>query len=322
VLSNDSSTLFFTKFDADGGAIYSLTAPGFTLQRWLDLRPPADAPTGALWVSGFEFAFAPGHDELFGLGAVIRDSVFPADKPCCLVVFDTTSRSVKASIGLGAFSGLTALPAGPVAPDGGLVALVSSAYDPAILTWLAVVDPSTRTVIDSLVVPMPKPGMVEEAQSFIAAPGGRRIYILGWFGVYGYDLLTRQLIGFVDTSGSDIDFDPHLAVSPDGSTVYLTTVFEPPYGTPRPPTTVRVFDANLVEQAPIALVHQFGTRTPIFHDVLVSRDGASLYFLAGNRDFFGEGMDRVMVLNLRTREVTRVIQLGVYAQARLLLGHH
>jgi hypothetical protein len=176
-------------------------------------------------------------------------------------------------------------------------------------------------VIDSLAVPMPNTGAIEVAQSLVVAPGGRRIYILGWFGVYGYDLLTRQLIGIVNTSASGLDFDPHLALSPDGGRAYLTTVFEPPYGTPRTPTTVRVFDENLVEQEPIALVHQFGARTPIFHDMLVSRDGASLYFLAGNRDFFGEGEDRIMVLNLRSREVTRVIPLGVYAQARILLGH-
>jgi DNA-binding beta-propeller fold protein YncE len=321
VLSNDSSSLFFTQYDVHGGAIYSLTTAGFTIKRWLDLQP-AEVPTGSLWVSGFEFAFAPGHDDLFALAGVVRDSVLPANTPCCLVVFDTISRSVKGSIGLGTFSGLTALPAGPVAPHGGLVALVYSAYDPAVVTWVAVVDPSTRRIVDSVAVPMPIPGVVEQAQSFVAAPGGRRIYILGWFGVYGYDLLTKQLIGFVNTSSSGMDFGAHLAVSPDGSRVYLTSVFEPTYGTPRPPTTVRVFDANLVEQEPLALVNQFGTRTPIFHDVLVSRDGALLYLLAGDRDFFGEGMDRVMVLNLRTREVTRVIPLGVYALAKLLLGHN
>jgi hypothetical protein len=322
VLSNDSSTLFFTKLDADGGAIYALTAPGFTIQRWLDLKPPADAPASALWISGFEVAVAPGRDELFGYGRAVQDSVFPSDKPCCLVSFDTVSRSVTASIGLTAFSGLTALPAGPVAPAGGLAALVYSAYDSSILTWLAVVDPSAKKVIDSVAIPMPIGRVIERAQNIVAAPGGRRVYVLGWYGVYGYDLLTHQLIGFVNTSANDLDFGPHLAVSPDGSRVYFTTVFEAPYGTTRPPTTIRVFDANLVEQAPITLEHQFGSRTPIIHDLLVSRDGASLYFLAGNRDFFGEGMDRVMVLNLRRGEVTRVVQLGVYAQARLLLGHN
>ena len=39
VLSNDSSTLFFTMYDSTS-AIYSLTAPGFALQRLLDLTPP------------------------------------------------------------------------------------------------------------------------------------------------------------------------------------------------------------------------------------------------------------------------------------------
>jgi hypothetical protein len=324
-LSGDSSTLFFTSYQP-ASAIYSLRAPDYTLNRWLDIQlpignPVVGAPIGSLWMSGFEIAFAPGRDELFGSGTPIGDSVVAAETPCCLVVFDTLSRKVKASISVGGFKGLTTLPAGPIAPSGGLIATVYSPYDRDVFTRLAVVDPTTRRAFDSLVVPRRGTSTVESVQSFVVAPGGRLVYILGWYGVYAFDLVTRQLAGFLDTSANDMDFGPHLAVSPDASTVYLTTVFETPYGTTRPPTTIRVFDANLIEKAPIALAKQFGTRTPIFHDLVVSRDGRSLYLLAGNRDFFGEGTDRVMVLDLHSGRVTRVVDLGVYAQAQLLLGH-
>jgi len=141
--------------------------------------------------------------------------------------------------------------------------------------------------------------------------------MIGFDGVYGYDLVTHRLFGSV----SDKSYDTHVAVSPDGSRVYITSVPFPVYGVAPAPNAVRVFDRNLVEQAPISFTRQFGDRTPVLRGVLVSRDNESLYLQAGDRDFFGEGMLRVLVLNLTTGSVTRIISTGVYGRATMILGH-
>jgi hypothetical protein len=331
VLSSDSSTLFFAARDATGAAIYALDAHSFTVQRWLELKHPPNVPNDSLWITGGQLAVAPGGGDLYaGDGIVGNTSNHRPSYIQRVAIIDTASRTVEGSLGPLYSRVLTALPAGPVAPRGALIAMIYSPYVRGILSWLVVIDPLTRTVIDSIAVPMPAGEIAGEPHDIVPAPDGRRVYLIGFQGIYGYDLVARQLFRRVDVAS----FDTHLAVSPDGSRVYLInngtstpgvvgrSAFPAPPAAPVP-TTIRVFDASLVEQAPISLATPGNLRVPvlILHDIAVSRDNASLYLQAGNRKFFAEGMLRVLVVNLSTGKIAHVIPLGVWSRGMLVVGN-
>jgi hypothetical protein len=318
VMSSDSSTLFFTGYGEGGAAIYAMHAGAFTVEPWYQLKFPPDVAAGSVWDMGGALAVAPGRGELYD-GSALIGTLESGDTSASgrVAIFDTASRSLKDSFGPISAGGLSALPPGPVAPAGGLIAYTFVGLDPVTLCSMIVIDPATRTVVDSIAVPRPPGAGSDYPRSIIVSPDGERVFLVGWYGIYGFDLVTRRLLGSVQTMA----YETRLAISPDATKVYLISNTIAVLDSPHPSTTIRVFDRDLSEEPPLTLGKQFGDRAPVLHDLIVSRDNRSLYLEAGNRDFFGQGMLRVLVLDLRTGLIVRATSLGVYGQGRMILGH-
>jgi hypothetical protein len=309
--------LFFTGYSEGGGTIYAMHAGAFTVEPWYQLKFPPDVAAGSVWDFGDALAVAPGRGELYD-GSALIGTLDPGDTLSSgrVAIFDTASHSLKDSFGPINAGGLSALPPGPVAPAGGLIAFTFVGPDAASLCSMIVIDPATRTVIDSISVPRPPGAGIDYPRSLIVSPDGERVFLIGWNGIYGFDLVTRRLLGFVQTMA----YETRLAISPDAARVYLISNTIEVLDSPHPSTTIRVFDRDFSEEAPLTLGEQFGDRAPVLHDLIVSRDNRFLYLEAGNRDFFAQGMLRVLVLDLHTGLVVRSTSLGVYGQGRMILG--
>lgn len=332
VFSADSSTLYFEAGDANGSAIYALNTRTFGVEPWFPLRDIRHVPNDSLWIGGGELAVGPGVSNLYDGQAILIDrSVSSPFYIQRVVSIDTGSRTVTASLGPIYSAELVTLPAGPVAPRGALLALVPGRGH-SVLGWLVVIDPATNAVTDSIALPMPAPNTFDEALHIVPSPDGRHVYVTGLFGMYAYDLESRQLL----TALSFPSYDARIAVSPNGSSVYLISNprdFAPqivgggghPQPTPLPPlasTAIRVFDANLIEQSPISFAHVFSGRTKlVLRDAVVSRDNQWLYATGSNTTSYADGTLRVLIIKLATGTITHDLSLGISGQGRLFVGH-
>ena len=312
VLSPDSSTLYFNAFTGGRSSIFALDAHSFVVRPWLRLLQESEVSNDSLWVVGNQLAFAPEGGELFADAVVMDTSNHSPFRVSRLAVIDTVTGSVRTSFGPLSVGSLISLPAGPVAPYGALIGMVRPPSFATGLTMLEVVDPMSGTIVDSSVVP--QFGDFDFPASLVSSPDGRRVYILGFKSVHVYDLLTHQLLG----AATETSFDTHLAVSPNGAKVYLFANPLPTSGARAPPTSVRVFDADLVEAPSLTFTRQFGVEVPALHDIGVSSDNSLLYLEATNRR---DGMDVLLVMNIATGMVVRSIQLGPFGGEKLLVGH-
>jgi len=140
--------------------------------------------------------------------------------------------------------------------------------------------------------------------------------------------MTRRLVAFVSLP----NFDTDIAVSPDGSRVYVISnpssrihlLLSPRDRTESDSaatsTPIRVFDASLVELPSIPFAGQRAQRNRpvILHRIVVSRDNAWIYATAGNG--FREGKTRVLIINASTGRIAREIPLEVAGGLTLLVG--
>ncbi len=317
VMSSDSSTLYFTGYDNSSAGIYAVHSATFSVEQFYQLTFPPRVPTGAVWDFGGALAVAPGRPELYD-GAALVGTLDLGDTTASgrVAIFDTASHTLQGSM-IMSVAALAALPAGPVASEGGLVGFTYFGPATAPQWALLVIDPATRTITDSLVVSPPAGASHDYPRSLTMSPDGKHAYVIGSEGIYDFDLVLRQLVGVVRTNA----YEPRLAISPDGARVYLIVNVAPDPGANAPPTTVRVFDANLNELPPLSFSGHFRGPPPILHDILVSRDNRSLYLEAGNRDFFGEGPLRVYVYDLSSGEFGLTTFLDAFGQGHIILGH-
>lgn len=334
VFSADSSTLYFEAGDVNGSAIYALNTRTLGIEPWLHLRDIRQVPKDSLWIGGGELAVAPKGSSLYDGQALLIDSsgYQSLSNVQRVVAIDTASRTVRESLGPIYSAELVTLPAGPVAPNGELLALVPGRLRNSILGWLAVIDPATNTVTDSIALPMPAPNTFDEALHVVPSPDGRHVYVTGLNGMYGYDLLTRRLL----VALSFPSYDARIAVSPNGSTVYLISNPlgfpqqivgggghpQPPSLPPLASTVIRVFDANLVEQTPISFAKLFSGRTKlVLRNAVVSRDNEWLYATGSNTTSYADGTLRVLIIKLSTGAIVHDLSLGISGQGRLFVGH-
>jgi hypothetical protein len=333
VFSPDSSTLYFEAGDASGSAIYALNTRTLGVQPWLQLRDIRQVPNHSLWIGGGELAVAPSGGNLYdGQALLIDSSSHSTALSQRVVAIDTASRTVGVSIGPIYSSDFVTLSAGPVAPHGALLALVSGRSPASTLGWIVVIDPATNSVVDSIALPRPNPSTFDAALHVVASPDGRHVYVTGFSGMYGYDLVTGQLVAALSFES----YDARIAVSPNGSKVYL--ISNPlgvpieivggnghPHPQPLPPvasTVIRVFDANLVEQPAISFANVFSGRTKLrLRDAVVSRDGQSLYATGSNTSSYADGSLRVLIIKLSTGTIVHDISLGISGGGRLFVGH-
>jgi hypothetical protein len=343
VFSSDSSTLFFAAGDSSEDGIFALDSRSLAIHRVLDLRHSSRRSADSLKVFGALLAIAPNAAELYDGSAEVHDR--PGQYPEYtqrIAKIDATSGEVSVASDPLSIMSLTPLPAGPVAPKGALIVLpLGYPRDRTTLGWLVLFDPVSRKVLDSLAVPKYMPGtepadsvpyVTEYARSVVPAPDGRHVYVLGWDGIYGYDLVTRHLFAVVRAPS----YNGHLALSPDGRTVYFVedVVLPSPMivsrapAVPTPPVAapsskIRVFDASLVEGQSIPFGVQFAPKTPSTrpYAIAVSRDNMALYLTASTPGALGNGILHVLVLNLATGRIVHDIPLRVRGAATVFVGH-
>lgn len=319
VLSGDSSTVFFVGADQRGAAIYALVATSLRLTKWLDIDSPASRHMlDGIWLRGSELGSVPGDKYLYTV-AYISDptQTLPSDAGR-IAVLDTGTRHVVGTVGpLNVRErGIAALPPGPAAPHGALLAIGTRLRtDGPSLDTLFVIDPVTRDVIDSALVtpPVARPGGT--LVGIIASPDGRHVYLQHRDGIlYGYDLLTRQIIGPAPLPGQP----SNIAIAPDGSRLYAVYGGAPMIFIPAA-DSIEVLDAmSLSVLPPISLLDQaaIGGEPPLVHSVVVSPDGQWLYLADGA----ARQPLRVLTVDLASGKIVRVIPLGDSGGVELLVG--
>lgn len=322
VISPDSSGLYFLSFDQNGAAIYAMDANTFRLQRWLAIDSPAARHTlDGLWLHGTIMGVSPAG----GLLYIHAYSIDPAKNPPLddgrLALIDMTTRRVASTIGpFDELHGTDVLPPGPVAPKGAILVVGSRLREQVpSLSWLFVIDPESRSVIDSVAVTPPNPGRGGTLSGVLASPDGRRVYLRGSNGtLYGYDLVARQVIGTAKLWGGGSS----LAISPDGEHLYSVDGGMPELFIPSS-DSVQVFDAaDLTALPSIFLGGQaaLNDTIPLVHNVTVSGDGKWLYLAAGGSHITGIPL-RLLVMDRETGVITRVIPMGETGRVGLVVVH-
>lgn len=164
----------------------------------------------------------------------------------------------------------------------------STAYVGGTSTTVQVIDTATFTVIDTVDVGAPVNGLV-------LAENDTRLYAThadaGTISVV--DTTTNAVLATIDVEGTPLN----LAVSPDGSTIYV------PYG-----GGVRVIDASdrtIVDDIPIT------TSSAFFRNIAVSPDGETLYVTGG---------DGITVIDTETAAVTRTIVPDGYLPSDIVVS--
>jgi hypothetical protein len=343
VFSSDSSTLYFSAGDSSEDGIFALDSRSLTVHRVLDLRHSGFRKQDSLRIFGDLLATAPNSTELFDGTGMVHDR--PGQYPEYtqrIAAIDIVSGEVSIASDPLSVMSLTPLPAGEAAPKGGLIVLpLNLPIQRELLGWLMLYDPVAHAEIDSFPVPSYMPGtdapdtipyVTEYARRVVTAPDGRHVYVLGWNGIYGYDLVTRNLFAIVHAPS----YDGRLALSHDGTTIYfLEDIVRPvpmiasraPVRPPPPaaaqPSRIRVFDAQLVEGTSIPFGAQF---TPGFpstrpYAIAVSGDDSMLYLTANTPGRPRPGNLHVLVLKLATGKIVRDISLHALGGAGVFVGH-
>lgn len=324
VISPDSSTLYFLAADQSGSAIYTLDVNSFGLTRWLDINsPPAVRVLDGLWLHGSLMGITPNGKELY----IHAYSVDPyrGDPPLDdgrMAFIDIATRHVVASTGpLEDLRGTDLLPPGPVAPDGAILILGERLRDQApSLTWLFVINPATRSIVDSAVVTPPNPGRGGTLSGVLASSDGQHVYLKGRDGTfYGYDLVERRVFATAHlTSGS-----ARISISPDGDRIYAVDPGAPGIFVPSS-LAIQVFDAtNLTELAPINLDGQevLNGKAPLVNNLVVSPDGEQLFLAAGAPKLFSTQQSQLLVMDLSSGVITKAIPLGDWGYMGLSVVH-
>jgi hypothetical protein len=343
VFSSDASTLYFSAGDSSEDGIFALDSRSLTVRRVLDVRHSGFRRQDSLQIFGAVLAIAPNSYELFDGSGMVHDR--PGRYPAFtqrIAAIDINSGDVSIASGPLSIMSLTPLPAGEVAPAGGLIVIpLNYPAERELLGWLVLFDPLSRAVIDSFPIPKYMPGanapdtipyVTEYARRVVPAPDGRHVYVLGWNGIYGYDLVTRKLFAVVHAPS----YNGHLALSRDGTTVYFledivlpgsmivsrTPVLPPPLAA-APPSRIRVFDSQLVERASVPFGAQFTPRFPSTrpYSIAVSGDNSALYLTANTPGSSSSGDLHVLVLKLATGKIVRDIPLNARGGATVFVGH-
>ena len=319
VLSGDSSTVFFVGADQRGAAIYALDAGSLRLKKWLDIdSPAARRMLDGIWLRGSELGTVPGDKYLYTVAYNSDPTQTLPPDASRIAVLDTGTRHVVGTIAPLSVKerGFAALPPGPVAPHGALLAIGTRLRtDGPSLDTLFVIDPATHDVIDSALVtpPVARPGGT--LVGIIASPDGRHVYLQHRDGIlYGYDLLTRQVIGPAPLPGRP----SNIAITPDGSRLYAVYGGAPMIFIPAA-DSIEVLDAtSLAVLPPISLLDQaaIGGAPPLVHSVVVSPDGQWLYLADGA----ARQPLRVLVMDRASGKIVRVIPLGDTGGVELLVG--
>jgi WD40-like Beta Propeller Repeat len=343
VFSSDSSTLYFTSEDSSAGGVFALDTRSFAVRRVLDGKRLGLRSEDSLKLFGFMLATAPGRGELFDGSGMVHDRprAFPQSTQRIVAIDTALGAVTSASTALSIMS-LTPLPAGPAAPKGALIILpLGTPRARDMVGSLVLFDPASHRVIDSLSIPKYTPGTepsgsvpfaTELVRSVVPSPDGRRVYVLAWNSVYGFDLVTRKLFAVIHASC----YDGRVAVSPDGTRVYFVEdKFDPGPrvisrfpAAPRmpfvlPPSRIRVFDANLVEGSSIPFGVQFTPDSPATRplSIVVSRDNASLYLTATEPGSHGKGELHLLVMSAASGKIVHDIPMGVRGGGSVLVGN-
>lgn len=323
VLSPDSSTLYFLASDQTGSAIYTLDVNSLGLHRWLDVNsPPAEHSLDGVWLHGSVMGITPDGEELY-IHAYSTDPYresAPLDDGR-IAFIDIATRRVIGTVGpFEELSGTDVLPPGPLSPNGAILVVGSRKREQApSLSWLFVIDPKSRSVVDSAAVTPPNPGPGGTLSGVLAAPDGRRIYLRDIHGtLYGYDLVEHQVFGRAKLWGGG----SALAISRDGERLYSVDGGRPAIFIPAS-DSVQVFDAADLSALPSVFLGgqaALNDRIPLVHDVAVSGDGKWLYLAEGGSRVTGIPL-RLLVMDRKTGVISRAILMGDTGIVDLIVMH-
>lgn len=166
--------------------------------------------------------------------------------------------------------GLAMAPAGPGMSSDALLAMGRRASNAGIILWL---DPSTLAVMDSATVVDVPGGSPCRLLGSALAPDGHSLYMMcgSSLGLDKYDVRSHSVVTRVQLQTLG-----YLAVSPDGSAVYLAQRTDDPAAH----STLSVYDSNLDLIATIALPNIDGSPAHVV-DVSPNPAGTRVFVLAG-----------------------------------------
>jgi len=313
--SPDSTTLYFV----GGSDLIALDTRSFDI-RWRERRI-SDGVRRFL-KDGIEIygvgatGVSPDGSRLFVSGAYL--GLAEAGVPSGIAVLDAGNRA-RAGFVDSLFvidNGLFALPPGPVAAGGAMVAVGRRLQRAKpFLDWLFVIDPLTLRIVDSAAVAPPVTGCCS-IDFAIPAKDGRHVYVSGSSTLYKFDLLTHQIVATARPTNG------FLTLSPDGQTLYVTDYgiqVELP-GSGR----ISVYSGDLEPQGYIDISESAAVNgaPPTTWHAAVSRDGSRLYVTSGTSHIagnFGEQPARLLIVDVVKRQLIKAVPLGDWSPADLFV---
>lgn len=291
-VSSDTAELFFVASDS------VLELVGIDLRRLkVSTREPVTAierrsSIGLVRVGGNAVAITPDGHILLGGGMGVDASLEG------IVVLDRETHSPIAFLGpLRVIPwGLVPLPPGSAAPAGAILAV--GTRDRSQPNYVFMIDPETLALRDSFTL---SKGALRQA---LPAPDAQHVFVMTSDSIFKYDLVGHEVAARTARLGSG-----HLAISPDGSRLYL-----PDRGDGRDflgSGLLYVYDANLQELSPVDTRAASGGR-PEMQAAAVSADGHYVYISAGTGSrgpLFGPQSGQLLVVDAFAGQVLKVIPL-------------